>query len=220
MPEPRVPGAHPAVMEAQEVQILTTLRSGARSGSSRAWTQALGSQGSTSTPRGRDRLKAIGDVGLDHPLPAPPCLVNESLESVVCRLARAKPERARQEFRLEDRLEHDPRRGLHNTIPDRRDRQRPPLATGGLRDEHPAGGKRTVRAVPEIRSQLIEQPVNAMPLDIIDGLPGVCRPRRDCGAPAPTRAPERPCDGPSHEARGTVARDRPWPPGRACVAVL
>src|SRR5215218_2219962 len=118
----------------------------------------------------RDRLKTAGDVRLDHPLPAPPCLVDEDLEGVVRRLARAKPERARQEVRFKDRLEHDPRCGLHDAITHRRDRQRPPLKAAGLRDEDPARSKRTVRAVPEVRGQLVKQPVNPVPLDIIDGL--------------------------------------------------
>ena len=37
-------------------------------------------------------------------------------------------------------------------------------------------------------------------------------------APSPTRAAARPCGGPCHTARGTSARDRPWPPGTAHAA--
>jgi hypothetical protein len=106
----------------------------------------------------RDRLKARGDVRLDHPPLAPPRLINEDLEGVVRRAPGPKPERTRQEVRLEDRLEHDPRRGLHDTIANRRDRQRPPLTAAGLRNEDPASRERTVAAVTEVRGQFVEHP--------------------------------------------------------------
>src|SRR3954452_13532069 len=92
----------------------------------------------------RDRLKTVGDVRLDHPPSAPPRLIDEDLEGVVRRAPRAKPERARPKARLEDRLEHDPRGGLHDPVADRRDRQRTALAWAGLRDEDPASGERAV----------------------------------------------------------------------------
>src|SRR3954454_24385867 len=53
----------------------------------------------------------VGEVRLDHPPPALPRLIDEDLEGVVRRPSRAKPERARPEVRLEDRLEHDLRGG-------------------------------------------------------------------------------------------------------------
>jgi hypothetical protein len=120
-------------------------------------------------PLVRNRLKTTGDIRLDDPSPLPPRLVNEDLEGIVRRPARAKPERAGQEVRFEDRLEHDPRSGLHDTITDRRDRQRPPLIAAGLRNENPTGRKRTVAAVTKVRDQLIEQPVNPVVLDVGDG---------------------------------------------------
>ena len=49
-------------------------------------------------------------------------------------------------------------------------RQRPPLAAAGLRDEHPAGRQRPVAAALQIRGQLVKQPVDAVPLDVGDGL--------------------------------------------------
>jgi len=69
-------------------------------------------------------------------------------------------QRARQEVRFEDRLEHDPPRALHDTITNRRDRQRPPLIAVGLRDEDPTRRERTVAAITEVRGQLVEHPVN------------------------------------------------------------
>ena len=72
-------------------------------------------------------------------MPASPRLVDEDLERVVCRLARAKPERARQKVRFEDRLEHDPRRGLHHAITDRG-------IDNGRRSSVPGFGMNTRRA--------------------------------------------------------------------------
>ena len=59
-----------------------------------------------------------------------------------------EPERARQEVRLEDRLNHDLHGSLHDPVADRRDRERTKLLAPGLRDEHPARGKRTPAPVP------------------------------------------------------------------------
>ena len=84
----------------------------------------------------------------------------------------AKPKRARQEVRLEDRLNDDPRGGLNDAVADSRNRQCPLLGrTAGLRDEHPAGRERPVAAFLQIRGQLVEQPADAVPLDVSDGLP-------------------------------------------------
>jgi len=43
------------------------------------------------------------------------------LQGIVRRPPRAEPETNRQEVRLEDRLEHDLQRGLHDPVTDRRD---------------------------------------------------------------------------------------------------
>jgi hypothetical protein len=101
----------------------------------------------------RERLKTVGDIRLDHPPLALPRLVDENLQGVVRRASGAKPERARVKVGLEDRLEHDPRGGLHDAVADRRDRQRPSLAAAGLRDEHPARGQRAVGAVLEVSAR-------------------------------------------------------------------
>jgi len=118
----------------------------------------------------RDRLVALRDVRLHDPAPTPPALIDQYLEGVVCRLARAKPERARQEVRLKDRLDHRLERGLHDAVADCRNRQRPLLLGVGLRDEDPTRGERSVAAGSEIRGQLVEQAVNAVALDISEGL--------------------------------------------------
>ncbi len=117
----------------------------------------------------RDRRKAIGDVRLDHPPPALPGLIHEDLQGIVRRPPRAEPETARQEVRLEDRLEHDLAGGLHDPVTDRGDRQRPALAAARLRDEHPSRGQRTPHALPQIAGQLAEQPGHPVLLDISQG---------------------------------------------------
>jgi len=119
----------------------------------------------------RDRLKTVGDIRLGKPSPASPRLVNEDLERVVRRAPGAKPKRALEHVGLKDRLNHRLHGRLNNAIADRRDRERTPLLRpAGLRDEHPAGGKRTPTPCLQIRGQLVKQPGNPVPLDVGDGL--------------------------------------------------
>ena len=172
-------------------------------------------------PRVRDRLKTVGDVRLGNPSPAPPRLINENLERVVRRAPGPKPERALEHVSLEDRLNDDLGGRLNDTVADSGNRERTPLLrSAGLRDEHPAGRKRTPAPVLEVRGQLIEQLGRRRTPRRRRWSVGRCRPRHDWRAPAPTRALERLCGRSCRRARGTVARDRPWPPGKAFVAVL
>src|SRR5271154_6765117 len=61
----------------------------------------------------------------------------------------------------------------NNAIGDGGNRERTPLRrSAGLRDEHPAGRKRTPAPLLEIRGQLVEQPGNPVLLDISAGLSG------------------------------------------------
>ena len=117
----------------------------------------------------RDRREAGSDVRLDHPPAAPPALVDEHLQGVVRRALRAEPETARQEVRLEDRLEHDLHRGFHDTITDRRNRQRTPLARTGLGYQHPPRRQRPPPSVSQLLGNLIQEPFNAVLLDISQG---------------------------------------------------
>ena len=143
---------------------------------------------------------------------------DEHLQRVVRRALRAKPERARQKVGLKDRLEHDLHRSLHDSVTDRGNRQRPPLLGPRLRDEHPPGRDRTAPIAPAVRCQLVEQPGHPVLLDLGQG--GLVDARRAVVAAhlRPTPATGRPCDGPCPAARGTVVRDRPWPPGTARAA--
>ena len=119
----------------------------------------------------RNRRKAIGDVRLDHPPATPPALIDEHLQGIVRRPPRAEPETNRQEIRLEDRLEHDLQRGLHDPVTNRGNRKRPLLTRRRTRlgDIDPARGQRTIAAFPQLAGQLTEQPVYAALLDLGQG---------------------------------------------------
>ena len=117
----------------------------------------------------RDRRETGSDVRLDHPPAAPPALIDEHLQGVVRRAPGTEPEAARQEVRLEDRLEHDLQRGLHDPVADRGNRQRPHLVRPGLGYQHPPGGHRPVSPLPQLAGQLAEQPGNPVLLDLGQG---------------------------------------------------
>ena len=121
-------------------------------------------------PRVRNLPETVRDVRLCDPPPAVPRLINENLERVVLRSPGPKPKRARQKVRLEDRLNHDLRGSLDDTVADSGNRQRPPLTAARLRDEHPAGRPRSVAAVLQIRGQLVTELGDAVLLDVSDGL--------------------------------------------------
>ena len=71
-----------------------------------------------------NRLEARGDVRLDHPAPTLPGLVEEDLQGIVGRRFGPEAEGAGPEVGLEDRLQHDLRRRLHDAVADRGDRER------------------------------------------------------------------------------------------------
>ena len=77
--------------------------------------------------------------------------------------------RARQEVRLEDRLEHDLRRCLHDPIAHRRDAQRPLLAAF-LLDVPPPHRLRSVPLRSQLGLDLCQQSSRAVALDVGEGL--------------------------------------------------
>jgi hypothetical protein len=117
----------------------------------------------------RNRRETIGDVGLYHPTPVLVGLVDDDLQGVVRSPLGPKPERAGKHVRLEDRFQHDLQSSLHDTVADRRNRERSLLQPTGLRDVHPPGRHRLERLGPQLRGQLVEQTVNAVFLDLFDG---------------------------------------------------
>jgi hypothetical protein len=104
----------------------------------------------------------------------------------VRRASWAKPKRALDEVGLEDRLDHRLHGRLHDPVADSRDRERSKLLAPGLRDKHTARGKRTPAPVPEVYSQFVEQPVDAVPLDVGESGP-VDAGRAAIGAHQPPR---------------------------------
>ena len=71
-----------------------------------------------------------------------------------------------QEARLEDRLEHDLRGSLHDPVADSGNRERPLLIRSRLRDKHPPGRQRPVPSLPQLHSQLTEQPGHPVLLSV------------------------------------------------------
>src|SRR5215468_10206818 len=136
----------------------------------------------------RNRRKTAGDVRLHHPPPSPPALIEKHLQGIVRRPPRAEPEAGWQEARLEDRLEHDLRCGLHDPVADRGDRQRPLFIRARLRDHHPPGRQRPVPLLPQFAGQLIKQTGNPVLLDcgqggLVDARRAVVRAHRRPRAP-------------------------------------
>jgi site-specific DNA recombinase len=113
----------------------------------------------------RDRREAGSDVCLHHPPPAPRALIGEHLQGVVRRQPGPEPEAARQEPRLEDRLEHDLQRGLHDAVTNSGNRQRPLLRRARLGYQHPPGRQRTIPLLPKPAGQLVQQPGDPVLLD-------------------------------------------------------
>ena len=111
----------------------------------------------------------VGSSRNSRPRPSPPPsrtpkgLIQEHLQLAVRRASRAEPERARQEVRFEDRLKHDLHRGLHDPVPNRRNRQRPPLLGPRLRYEYLPGRQRAIGPRLQLRFQLVEQPGHPVP---------------------------------------------------------
>ena len=86
------------------------------------------------------------------------------------RALRAKPERARQEVRLEHRLNHQLHGGPNDAVADGGNRERAKLLTPGLLNQHPARGQRTPAPLPQLRGQLVQQTRDPVLLDVRDGL--------------------------------------------------
>jgi hypothetical protein len=84
---------------------------------------------------------------------------SQPLHRLHSRPFRPEPERARQEIRLEHRLQHDLGRLLRHPVADRRDAERP-LAAIWLRDARAPGGRGTVRALAQVPLKLSQQALN------------------------------------------------------------
>ena len=129
------------------------------------------------------------------------------------------PARPRQEVAFEDRFDRRLQSRLHDAVTHARDRERTLLVRTGLGDPHPAGWQRPVLSSLEVRGQFVEQPGHPLVLDVGDGrwsMPAAPRLRRT----APGALQHVPAMDLVIEVRGTIARGRPWPPGKAFAAGL
>ncbi len=128
------------------------------------------------------RIPSAASARSHHPTPTPPRLVDQNLQPTMRRPLGSKPEAARQHVRLKDRLEHDLHRGLHDPIPNRRDRQRPALSRARrFQNEHPPSRQRPIAAATQIRSQLVRSratPYSSTSAKVTLSIPGAPSLRR------------------------------------------
>ncbi len=99
-----------------------------------------------------DLAEEVPDVELHDKVAARDEPGSQPLHRLHSRPLRPEPERARQEIRLEHRLQHYLRRLLGHPVADRRDTERP-LAAIWLRDVHAPGGRGTVRALAQVSAE-------------------------------------------------------------------
>ena len=121
-------------------------------------------------PRVVDLPEEVPDVGLEDKQPPPRERHPDRLQRIGGRPLRAEAEATRQEVRLEDRFEDDPRRLLAHPVAHGRDTQRPPAAVG-LGDLHPTHRRRTVHPRTEVTGKLVEHPLDPIGLHRLQGHP-------------------------------------------------
>src|ERR1019366_431324 len=118
-----------------------------------------------------DLPEAVLDVSLYHPLIRPRGVDEEPhfFDGVLRPSPGPKSVRGRTEVRLEDRLEHELGRRLHDPVAHRRDAQASELPRA-LRDQPLTRGQRTIGATLELLAELGEDTINAHLLDMLAGL--------------------------------------------------
>src|SRR6516165_944838 len=137
----------------------------------------------------RYRRKTLCDIGFDHPPPTLPGLINEHLQGVMHTPFRAKPKTARGEVGFKDWLKHNLESRLHNTVPNRRNRQRSLLTRARLINPHPTHRQRPICPFPQLSGQLIKKPVDAVLLfdliqrDLVDARRAVIPTHRNPSTP-------------------------------------
>ena len=120
--------------------------------------------------RVRDGVEVSAQVGIHHlsmsarqqPMDMPHGIQRAALGAVGVLL--------RRQVGLEDRLQHQHRRHLHDTIFDRWDSQRPALAVR-LGDIHPPHGLRTIRLASQFLRQFTQPPLQPVRFDALERLP-------------------------------------------------
>ncbi len=112
-----------------------------------------------------DAAETICDVHFEHVGVTVDEALTDDLECLGRRAARPIAVGARQEIGLEDRLQHDLGRLLHDAIPDGRDAEWP-FASVSFRDEPSPHRCGTVGALSEVGLQLVEHALHAVDLHV------------------------------------------------------
>ena len=133
----------------------------------------------------RNRVEVLREVCVDHvSVPLAEAAVHFS-HRVVGTLSRPVPVGVRLEVRLKDRLQHKLGGGLHHSVPNRRDTQRP-LATTRLWNHHPAYRACSIRLLAQLLSEPSQPLPHAPRLDVRKSLPVHAR-RSTVGTAQPPR---------------------------------
>src|SRR4029077_12500278 len=104
-----------------------------------------------------DLREVIADVAVDYKHRPARERRTDLLLGLHSRPARPEPERARKEFRLENRLQHEPRRLLADPVTNDRDAKRPPPPRR-FGDPPPPHRRRPVAPLTKITRELREHP--------------------------------------------------------------
>ena len=116
----------------------------------------------------RDRIKEAGDVGVNHPGPAPVDFRPDHIHRLMRRAPRPEAVGAVKEIGFEDRLTDHLRRGLDHPVPDG-GHPEVPLPARRLRYGHPPHRQRPVSSAFEFSPQRAEQLPGTLLLDLGDG---------------------------------------------------
>src|ERR1700746_1032572 len=116
-----------------------------------------------------DAAEVVADVGIEHVMAPFGSKLSQSLKSHRRAALGPKAVRARQEIRLEDRLQHQLPRHLHYPVPYRRDPQRS-LSSIGLRYVPSPNHLRSVLTRLQLGGQFLQEPRYPVLLDPVDGL--------------------------------------------------
>ena len=116
----------------------------------------------------RDRIEEAGDVGVNHPGPAPVDFRPDHIQRLGRRAFRAETVGAVKEIGFEERLTDQLRRGLDHPVPDG-GHAKVPLPARGLRYGHPPHRQRPVRPGFELSPQRAGQLPGTLLLDLGDG---------------------------------------------------
>jgi hypothetical protein len=114
-----------------------------------------------------DAPETVFDVSLDHPLVTSGRVdeVPHFFDGVLCSAPGPETVRGRSEIGLEDRLQHEHQRHLHDPVGKSGDAELAHLPRPALEDRVLAHRQRRVGARPERLAKLVQEPLHTLPLD-------------------------------------------------------